>query len=734
MAAVRSSAVPRRTLIGVVLLLVAMCSLLALALNVASVDPQGLAEARPLAPTDVSRIEPLYGAVWTPTASLAWSPDGRFIAVGGGIVAGVAILDASTGRTVQSWSVPGDVYVVRWSPDGSRLAVGNELGFVQGPGWVYIYSREGLLEASWQAHTWFVGGLAWSPNGTEIATTSNARYAIWDVATQIRLWLDTSALSWGDSVDWSPDGRLLAFGSNAGPSIYDAVSHKVVYQPSSTAWDQRGVAWSHRGDRIASSNILGCANVVTVDGQTVWDYATPTSAPYGPGGCDVNFAGYPAWDPSDSMLAVPSTAGIRVFDAGNGTLLATLAFPVSAYGPSTVVGTYGTGDSRDWAAAWSPSGVAIASIGTMSHPSFRIWGIRHSPVAIWVAAFEATFVVGVPFALGSQFVVLLRRPYGSLGEVPEHPIPFAVGAVLLPFVFLVAVLQWVALEFLGRTYGGWVVPPPNWFAENATLSLALGVLPVAASIPVFRAVVWPARVDHRTRNLEAANVLGIVTLPVVWCFALGFLTLSIALNLGAKDSPELVSSIVAMAGGVGVVFAAKILSAASRATVPRSIAAILAAASASIALSLGGFLVFVAVLRGLNIVPTGDLRVNGIQINFGFGIAPLIAAVILLAVAGLGVFVESPPTFLWPLYSRLRGKDILGLQSRREVLAYLEQHPGAHFRELLRSLPLGSGNLYYHLAVLQREGLVITKREGMYRRFFLVPTEGRGIPEVVDRA
>src|SRR5207245_2318655 len=83
------------------------------------------------------------------------------------------------------------------------FAVGNELGFVQSPGWVYIYTPDGFLEDSWQAHTWFVGGLAWSPNGTEIVTTSNARYAIWDVATHNRLWLDTNASTWGDSVDWS---------------------------------------------------------------------------------------------------------------------------------------------------------------------------------------------------------------------------------------------------------------------------------------------------------------------------------------------------------------------------------------------------------------------------------------------------------------------------------------------------------------------------------------------------
>jgi hypothetical protein len=724
----RSSSIPRRSLIGVVLLVAALVSILALALDIASVNPQGLADARPLFRSDAPRLEPLYGAVWTPTASISWSPDGRFIAVGGGIVSGIAILDASTGRTVRSWSVPGDIYVVRWSPDGARLAVGNELGFIQSPGWVYIYSPNGTLETSWQAHTWFVGGLAWSPDGTKIVTTSNTRYAIWDVATHNRLWLDTNASSWGDSVDWSPDGRLLAFGSNAGPSIYDAISHKLVYEPSSTAWDERGVAWSHRGDRVATANLAGCANVVTFDGRTVWDSLNPVVGPSGPTACGVVWASNLAWDPSDAMIAVPTTAGIRIFDAADGKPLATLVFPVAAYSPSTVIATYGWGESRDWAAAWSPSGGSIASVGTMSHPSFRMWGIRRSAVSVWIEGFEATFAVGLPLAVGSGFVVWVRKPLRSPGAGTLQAVPFAVGAVLLPFAFVIAVLQWVALEFLGRTYGGWVVPPPSWFAENAALSLLLAVPPVVASIPVFRAIAWPTGSDSRPRNVVAARVLGIATLPVGWCLAIGFLALSLALTLGVKNSPELTSSITAVAGGIGVLLAANIVSAASRSSVRRSLVALLVAAGVSIALSLLGFLLLLLLLRLFLVVPTGDLAVYGIQVNFGFGIAPWIAAVIFLPIAAAGAFVESPPMFLWPLYSRLRGKDILSLQSRREVLDYLERHPGTHFRELLRSLPLGSGNLYYQLAVLVREGFVIARRDRMYRRFFLVPSEDRGTP------
>ncbi len=691
-----------RILVAIVVLLVLLAVVLGLALETASVDPYGMATARPLTVSDVSNIEPLYGDVWTPNAAVSWSPDGRFVAVGGGFTAGVAILDAFSGRIVRTWSVPGDIYVLRWSPDGRRLAVGNELGFVQSPGWVYIYTPDGFLQDSWQAHSWFVGGLAWSPNGTEIVTTSNVRYAIWDVATHSRLWLDTNASTWGDSVDWSPDGHLL----------------------------ERGVAWSHSGDRIAAANLDGCATVLSRSGQTLWSH-NDTAGAYG---CS-QFAGYPAWDPTDQMLAVPTPAGIRIFDAGDGVLLRTLAFPVDRYAPSTITGNYGEGNSRDLASAWSPAGEAIASVGTMSHPSFRVWGLPHGSVASGIAAFELATVAGIPLALGRDFLTLLVRPSECLASEPKRSRLLLIGSLLLLFAFVVAVLQQTALEFLGRAFGGFVIPPPSWFAVTAILSSALAVIPVAVSVRVFQAVAWKSPRESGATLRIAAKVQGLVLLPVVWCLALGCLALSIALVLGVEDSPVLGATLIALFGGVGVLLATGIVSATSGATFYRSVLALLAVAGVTIGLSFTEFLAVVALLSIVHFVPTGDLAAYGIRIQFGFGIAPWIASVLGLAVIGVGaVLTQSAPAFLAPLYSRLRVKSILDLQSRRQVLDYLGTHPGVHFRELLRSLPLGSGNLYYHLQVLEREGLIVARRDGMYRRFFLHPTSEAKIPPGTDRS
>lgn len=56
--------------------------------------------------------------------------------------------------------------------------------------------------------------------------------------------------------------------------------------------------------------------------------------------------------------------------------------------------------------------------------------------------------------------------------------------------------------------------------------------------------------------------------------------------------------------------------------------------------------------------------------------------------------------------------------ARKQILAYLKAHPGVHFRELLRALDMGSGALQYHLSVLERAGMIVPQRAGMYLRYF----------------
>src|SRR5947199_388737 len=616
-----------RDVFGISVLLTLLLAILLAMWTVGLEDPHGLSHATPVRAADVPSLEPLYGAVQTPWRSLDWSPDGRQIALTGE-ADGVTIVEAATGQVAAHWKVPAYTNVIRWSPDGSHLAVGGWTGIV-GPGWVYVYTAEGFLERSWEAHSREVGGLAWAPNGTWLATAANARFAIWEAGTGVLVRRVLNASVWGEAADWSPDGHYLAFDAVGGPSIYDAITGGPVFiSPSKETLDVRAPAWSHAGDRIASSNLVGCTRVVTRDGTSVWSYDMPSS-----GSCDDTwFTRRPSWSPSDDLLAVPTSPGIRVFDAATGTLLRVLAFPVGDYGPSTVIGNYAPGDSRDIDVEWSPLADALASTGSMSNPSLRLWGLPHRTAGLWGLAFEAVLIGGLPVVLGREFFGILREPARVLAPRENGPDPIARGGV--------------------------------WAAFGIATGLA---------------------------------------------------------TVGVRPGTEGSSVAVALMGGLGFLLGSRVASGAPRASSIRSAAGLIASGAVSILASLGVFFLIVFGVVAIHVPLPGPLLVYGIHVDFGFGLAPWIAATLTLLVFGVGfALVSSPPRFLLPLFARLRRQDVLDLKSRRSVMDVLRAQPGIHFRELLRALPMGSGSLHYHLSVLEKEGFIVARRDGIYRRFFPV--------------
>lgn len=56
--------------------------------------------------------------------------------------------------------------------------------------------------------------------------------------------------------------------------------------------------------------------------------------------------------------------------------------------------------------------------------------------------------------------------------------------------------------------------------------------------------------------------------------------------------------------------------------------------------------------------------------------------------------------------------------TRKRIYEYIRDHPGHHFRQIRRNLGLAMGDAQYHLYNLEREGLVVSKRRGIYKRFY----------------
>jgi uncharacterized membrane protein/DNA-binding MarR family transcriptional regulator len=103
------------------------------------------------------------------------------------------------------------------------------------------------------------------------------------------------------------------------------------------------------------------------------------------------------------------------------------------------------------------------------------------------------------------------------------------------------------------------------------------------------------------------------------------------------------------------------------------------------------------------------------------------------AVGGLGlgilgailVFFGSKDLFRYPfflaigpLYSKLKPEHLLNNRLRKRIYVYVQNHPGEHFRSILTHLNLTNGTLAHHLYTLEKENLIRSQRDGLYRRFY----------------
>lgn len=73
-----------------------------------------------------------------------------------------------------------------------------------------------------------------------------------------------------------------------------------------------------------------------------------------------------------------------------------------------------------------------------------------------------------------------------------------------------------------------------------------------------------------------------------------------------------------------------------------------------------------------------------------------------------------------------------GESKKQGVLEFIKAHPGAHLREIKRELNLGMGTIQYHLYALEREGKIISRRRGLYKRFYTSHTFGEKQHEILD--
>jgi len=151
------------------------------------------------------------GPVWT----VAWSPNGRYLAYGDQSGT-LTIIDADGWQERSRFEeTSGILEQIAWNPDSDRVATGDKKGTIR----VWSVGAKALLFTA-NSHTDNIAMLAWSPTGEKIASASWDRtVAVTDGLTGKLLYRVGGYSSYVTSVAWSADGKMVASGSLESPHL-----------------------------------------------------------------------------------------------------------------------------------------------------------------------------------------------------------------------------------------------------------------------------------------------------------------------------------------------------------------------------------------------------------------------------------------------------------------------------------------------------------------------------------